>query len=162
MAELILTEEEKAMPFADLPDDVVGKITKKPMFTFEKDPVTKDSTPWHIKIAIIAWAAKAVEVNADHAEATIFGASVSGKNLGDWKLTLDRLDSPEEPDEPEDQDERIPYRSIEIRADEITPGARLSTAVALIRSGLTALFLGKMDITITKHMKITNMSQGVK
>lgn len=155
MAELILNEAEKSMPFAELPDDAVGKITKKPMFTFEAEKSPDDATPWHIKIAVIAWAAKCVAVSATSASATIWGATSGSEKLGNWKMTLERLDDSPEKETPGDRS-----LEMEINANQLTPGHRLSTAWALLRSGLSALFLGRLSLTITKNMKITSLKQG--
>lgn len=154
MAELILTDEEKAMSIAQLSNETVGMITKKPMFSFEKDADEDDRTPWYIKVGLICWANKLVDMNATDGTATIWGATSGDRRLGNWKLTIERLG-----DAPQDDRESSSGRSVElvIKADDLAPGRRLSTAFALIRSGLTALLLGRMSITVAKSWRVTDM-----
>ena len=160
MAELILTEEEKTMDWADLPNETIGMIMKRSMFIFEANHDIKiDRTPWYIKLGLIFWAVKCVEQNATEASANLEGVTNQGHNLGDWEIFLRRVDAGKvrqhnELSQPEG-DSLI--HEFTIRADDLAGGTRISSAWALIMAGLRCLSFGRMGIVVTKSMKLTGV-----
>lgn len=163
MAKLILTEEERAAAWDGLSDETVGKIMKQSMFAFEAShDIENDRTPWYIKLGLISWAVKLVELNAWEANARLDGVTYRDQSLGDWEITLRRVD--EEPSAPVDSNanDDLVTSQFTIQADELTAGKRLSTAWALLVAGLRCLFLGRMGIVVSKEFKLTgvNISRG--
>lgn len=97
MAELILTEKEKADPsYLDWDADALGKTVKKLAIEF-KDKYGKD-TIFHT-LAIQLLIDTAIRINADTLTQTVEGLSFEGKDLGDWEVVLRRTRAGEVPHE---------------------------------------------------------------
>lgn len=161
MAELILTEEEKAQKWSEVSDYLIGKMMKKSLFKFEEEAdidAEDGKDAWYIKLGLLMYANKLAETNVDEATVTFRGISDGNVKGGDWLITWKRLDedAPEEPRAPAEET----YLNVHVVADNIPPGDRLSTAWGLLRSSCSALFKGRLDMWITKYMKIPEMSQG--
>jgi hypothetical protein len=89
---LILTEaEKKAAKWADLDNESLGKVVKATMFVLKKAS-DEQKQLWFISAAIMMCSA-AVDANADTYKQTIEGLTIEGKSFGNWKVTIQRVDS---------------------------------------------------------------------
>lgn len=98
MAKLIMTKEEKAAgTWLDLPDDTLGKVTRKLILDMpklcEKDVEAKgmDKRLWlasclNILIGVCH------EMNATESDYKIEGYTIANKACGNWKITVRRTD----------------------------------------------------------------------
>lgn len=92
MAELILTDEEKAaLTWLELDDATVGKVTKK--LAARLLDVDKELDRLQFSAAVMILVGHADDANAETLEHTLHGYTRKGVNRGDWKLTIQRLPS---------------------------------------------------------------------
>ena len=92
MAELILTDEEKATEsYLDWDDAAIGKAVKKLALAIS-DTKGDKSMSWHA--ASLCLVAMAHDSNAGSSEHTIEGVTLNkGQDaIGDWKITTQRTD----------------------------------------------------------------------
>ncbi len=92
MAELILTEEEKAAPtYLEWDDDALGKLVKKTAAKLH-DEYGRESafamTGVHLLLGT------AITANATESTYTIDGLTIAGEPKGDWIVTLKRVNAP--------------------------------------------------------------------
>jgi hypothetical protein len=85
MAELILTDEEKAAAlWSDLDDAALGKLVKKQIATITKAAEQMDrATLFSAALLICCGAA---EANAGRAEFILEGVTQDGREFGDWTV----------------------------------------------------------------------------
>lgn len=90
MAELILTDEEKAAAlWTDLSDEAVGKVVKARMAAIAD--VAKQSERMTTYAAALLLACSAAEVNAGKLTCNLEGVThQSGRDFGDWEVTVER------------------------------------------------------------------------
>jgi hypothetical protein len=85
MAELILTEEEKAAAlWSDLDDAALGKLVKKQIAVITNAAEQMDRTTLFSAALLICCGA--AEVNAGKAEFDIEGVTQDGRDFGDWTV----------------------------------------------------------------------------
>ncbi|WP_257311157.1 hypothetical protein [Geothrix fuzhouensis] len=90
MAELILTEEEKAAAtWLELPDEAVGKLTKKVALDIVKIG-NEQGRVWTMSAALIL-IGHAADMNATTSTTTIEGFTHGAEKLGDWEVTIKKL-----------------------------------------------------------------------
>jgi len=90
MAELILTEEEKAAAtWLELSDDAVGKLTKKVVLDIVKIG-NEQGRVWTMSAALIL-IGHAADMNATTSTITINGFTHGAERLGDWEVTVKKL-----------------------------------------------------------------------
>jgi hypothetical protein len=94
MAELILTEEEKALSFwEDLDDEALGKAVKYFAIKFSKKPMNDIDAVDNIltKAATIGMACRAYDMHAGKWEILLQDITRKGEPIGDWKITYERV-----------------------------------------------------------------------
>jgi hypothetical protein len=92
MAELILTDGEKAAEtWFELPDDVVGMLTKYSAARLRAECAARDKA-WLLacSMTIIEYARRA---GGERLVQTVNGYSYAGTEFGDWKITVERIRS---------------------------------------------------------------------
>jgi hypothetical protein len=95
VAELILTDEEKAAPtYLDWDDAALGKLVKK-MAAMLHDKYGQEAAFMTTGAHLIL--GSAVKCNAASAVTNIDGFTISGEDAGDWKITVERVRDPKEP-----------------------------------------------------------------
>lgn len=90
MAQLILTEEEKAaLTWAELPDAAVGAATKRVMSAI----LTVAHDLEKLEIAAVAQHLihQCIKVNAAKGKWTLEGISFGDEQLGDWRVIVERI-----------------------------------------------------------------------
>lgn len=93
MAELILTDEEKAMPFwRDLDDANLGKVIKKELINLETQK--EENFARTINTIALSLICTSLQVNADTAKYSIDGVTYNGEPAGDWVVTVRRSPRP--------------------------------------------------------------------
>jgi len=106
MAELILTEEEKALPFwIDLDDAALGRAIKYYGLKFLTPKRPNDESPdaamdMIMKAATVAMVCRAHEMNTEIWELTLTGVTLKGESVGDWRIVYQRLDAEGRPPQP--------------------------------------------------------------
>ncbi len=92
MAQLILTEEEKAAPtYLDWDDASVGMAVRKLALLYG-DEYGKESMFAQMAAQILV--SFAHQVNATTTEVTLEGCTTKGVQTGDWKVTIERTNPP--------------------------------------------------------------------
>ncbi len=87
MAELILTEDEKAAAlWSDLDDAALGRLVKRQIATITKAAEQMDRTTLFAAALLICCGA--AEQNADKVEFDIDGVTQDGREFGDWKVVV--------------------------------------------------------------------------
>lgn len=90
--ELILTDEEKAAAtWTELDDESVGKVAKSLMFKIKE--YGDENKRLFTMSAAIALCSLVAETNADKSTITVEGLTKQGRHLGNWKLTIKRLNN---------------------------------------------------------------------
>lgn len=90
MAELILTEKEKAdASYLDWDDDALGKLTRK-LSARMHDKYGRDGQFAAMAAHLLIDLAR--RVNATTSTINLKGATVAGEAIGDWKITIKRTD----------------------------------------------------------------------
>jgi hypothetical protein len=90
MAELILTDEEKASnSYLDWDDAALGKLTKKVALTI-RDGRADDKLPIIANAAAMMLVGMAHDSNAETFTLTLGGCTHHGEPVGDWKVTVKR------------------------------------------------------------------------
>lgn len=85
MAELILTEEEKAAAlWSDLDDAALGKLLKKKIASITNAAEQMDETTLYAAALLICCGA--AEFNAAKAEFELEGVTRAGRDFGDWTV----------------------------------------------------------------------------
>ena len=99
MAELILTEDEKAAKtWLDVPDAALGKVTRKLIMDMpdicRKDAEGKgvDKALWLVSCLNIL-VGVCHESNATSSKFELTGYTVHNKDCGDWRITVKRVDN---------------------------------------------------------------------
>lgn len=98
MAELILTPEEKALPFwNDLDDAALGRAIKYYGINFLTPPRDDDENAdaamdMIMKAATVAMACRAHEMNVGVWELLLSGVTLKGEHIGDWSITYKRIE----------------------------------------------------------------------
>lgn len=91
MAELILTEEEKAAAtWLELPDDVIGKLVKKTALQIVAE--SNEQGRIFTMTAMILLCGMASDANAETTKIEVNGFHKEGEELGDWRMVLQRID----------------------------------------------------------------------
>ncbi len=87
MAELILTEDEKAAAtWAELDDDALGKVVKAGMFRLKH--ISDEQKKLFAMYAAMILCSEAAAANADKFTLTVEGLTVKGQPIGTWKVTI--------------------------------------------------------------------------
>jgi len=90
MAELILTEEEKAAPlWSDLDDDALGKLVRKKISLLQDTAKQLDKVTT-MAAAVLLCCAAAEEGQAEIA-IEIDGLTQAGRAFGDWKIVAVKM-----------------------------------------------------------------------
>ena len=104
MAELILTEEEKAaVSWLDLSDDALGKLCRKICLVMPncrknaKDP--EDMKPTWVASAGMLLCGAADDANATTLKLDFEGLTHGDKERGNWRVTIEKLDSENDKDQ---------------------------------------------------------------
>jgi hypothetical protein len=98
MAELILTEEEKALPYwNDLDDADLGKAIKRYGIEFISHPRTNDDNAdagmdMTMKAGTIAFCCRAHEMGVKKMEFICEGVTLAGKPIGNWRCTYELIE----------------------------------------------------------------------
>jgi hypothetical protein len=103
MAELILTDEEKELPFwNDLDDASLGRAIKyfgirltKLAAIYDKDNAEDEDEEERMdlmdKAATVGMACRVHKQNAKKLVATLKGVSLGGESIGDWRVTYEKI-----------------------------------------------------------------------
>lgn len=95
MAELIMTEEERRLPFTEWDDANLGRAIKAiSLIKLEgKDP---EKMLGYTHVTLVACCvpliSAAVAANSDESVVTIRGATNKDKHFGDWEIVVRRID----------------------------------------------------------------------
>ena len=93
MAELILTEEEKAAAlWSDLDDAALGKLVRKKIILLSSAAEQLDRVTTLAAAMLLCCAA--AEQNASKMALEIDGLSQAGREFGDWKVVAVKIDPP--------------------------------------------------------------------
>jgi hypothetical protein len=98
MAELILTEEEKKLPFwTDLDDASLGKAVKAKCFWLLNHPLPDDNNyegkfSLLQKAALVGMCCILHERRADKAEFQLMGVTDNGRSIGDWHVVYKKVE----------------------------------------------------------------------
>lgn len=93
MAELILTEEEKAASlWSDLSDEALGKLLKKKILFLNAAAEQLDRTV--VEAAAMLLCCYVAENNGSIMFFDLDGLSQAKRNFGDWKITVQKLQPP--------------------------------------------------------------------
>lgn len=93
MAELILTDEEKAAAtWFELNDAAIGKIVKKTAIGL-LDMADEQGRVWWFAAALLL-VGKAADANAENMKVNVEGFSEAGIEMGDWQVSVTRLPLP--------------------------------------------------------------------
>lgn len=92
MAELILTDEEKASAsYLDWDDASIGRGVKKIALEIE-DVKGEDAISWCAGVLMLL--ARAIDADSEKSVMKVDGFTQAGKPLGDWEVTVRRLPPP--------------------------------------------------------------------
>jgi len=93
MPELTLTDEEKeAESFLDWSDDALGKMVRATAQKIQSGELGEDSEPVMMTAAMLVIVLAAKSTNADTLEQTLEGVTHQEHQMGDWKITVERID----------------------------------------------------------------------
>lgn len=92
MSELILSSEEKALAWADAPDELIANITRKVLVTAKQVQQTEGDTDTMLAaVGAISLIRLAVDHNAGLLTYSITHAEDGDGYLGDFKITVERI-----------------------------------------------------------------------
>lgn len=90
MAELILTDEEKAAAtWMELDDATIGKLVKKTALGLHSLNAEQAHVWWWSAALLLCGMAS--DANADKFEQEITGFTESGEDRGNWRITVERI-----------------------------------------------------------------------
>lgn len=93
MAELILTDEEKAQKsYLEWSDEAVGRAVKNTMCVI--DDYESENKIIEYSSAALLLVSRATDINADECNIKISGVTCRGREIGDWEITAIRVDCP--------------------------------------------------------------------
>ena len=91
MAELILTDEEKEVEsFLDWSNESLGKMVRTVAQKIKNGEIS--TKPVNVTAAMYVIIMTATYINADSVEQTIENVSYKDYEMGDWKVTVERID----------------------------------------------------------------------
>lgn len=94
MAELILTDEEKAArSWLDLDDASLGRLVKRTALKIIEHDEADRQRVWTMTAAIILMGA-AQDTNADNLKISLGGLTQKGQAVGDWEVIVRKAGTP--------------------------------------------------------------------